>query len=724
VGSSESISLASVTDDSACCELLALYLSLNVTTPAFDNTIVSLCSGAEPDDVRCRQEFSTIVQTAPFLLRFDGDRSDATAPSSFEEQCELQAPKTPCELTAASSASFTFDTTESCCSLVGGYVSAIEENPEALPSQSLTQLLCTDASCLDDFSVSYVSDPPSDVSFPAPPSTTACNEVEEDLSATCEPLGTNAPITGVSTACCSAVAYFREVYVESMDPQDAALAGHLNTICNERGCRDGYASVLGTDILAETCDTDAEEPTPNPDNSCEYASYCVGEFCYPALPYLDGTECLSPTGAVGRCFEGVCATIPRCAKYDGGDTYAGGEGGICQLFGLELGTLVYVKPSPLSYFTAEEDEAYRTSYGLRTLDSLMQTHLAISQHTFYECQLPHLVFACSATYPRCNIVDNELGDIVDFDEALHGHLVTQQGSGNVPTRRLQSLESRYAAVPGPTCEETCEHRNSFCELSDRFLQQVMNSPPVTPRCVDARYGDDGTSATSFEFNEQFNGQRVYPSEGNESLVLDLPLRGYATEDERESQVADLLGGGDVSNSTLNLFCHPVQNLDEFAAGEGSGSGVQAGLLVCPTPYLPHPSPGLGDVPCVLPCVLPLYSTAETRQMWLAYVVPGTMGMLLCMVHLITLFFKPKKDRKKEPIFTFVYCFLGVLFGLVDTIPVIALYTDLPCEGDTILNKGDGVACTFNRVSICLLLSVSLSALFSTHPTCFGLSLRG
>jgi hypothetical protein len=92
-------------------------------------------------------------------------------------------------------------------------------------------------------------------------------------------------------------------------------------------------------------------------------------------------------------------------------------------------------------------------------------------------------------------------------------------------------------------------------------------------------------------------------------------------------------------------------------------------------------------------------------MWLAYIVPGLIGMCLCMVQLL-LNVPCKKDRKKSPVFTSVYCSLAIIFCLVDTIPVAALFTDLPCAGgNTILDKGDGALCAVNRVSICLLLSI-------------------
>ena len=147
--------------------------------------------------------------------------------------------------------------------------------------------------------------------------------------------------------------------------------------------------------------------------------------------------------------------------------------------------------------------------------------------------------------------------LVDFDETMHGHLVTRQSNdeNDAKNRRLQNDTAqieRYAAVPGPTCEETCQHRNLFCEQSDEFLQTVMNRPPVTPQCEEGRYGDVGHTQTSFEYFAQFRGQLVYPSEVNESLVLELPLSGYTTTEERDEQVTDLLQEVDSGHRAAEL----------------------------------------------------------------------------------------------------------------------------------------------------------------------------
>jgi hypothetical protein len=718
VGGSDSIRLALFEAESECCTLLTRYLSLDAATPEFDDNLGVLCSDFDPTAGRCRSEFSFVTQAAPYMLR----ASSSPNPSTFEQQCQGIAPPppaVPCDVVVASGASLEFTTTNDCCALVDGFTSATSEHSNrATPTaQSLTKALCKDQTCLDMFTASYASEGLVDSEFPAPPSAGVCSDVRNELSATCASLGDNAPVANVSLACCAGVEYFREEYAGQ--PAVGNAANHVATICNERSCFEGYSNLFGTDILENTCrNASASSPTAAPvpppqrllvaSSSCEYDSYCVGRFCYPREPHADGTLCEISSGIGGRCSGGVCQTTPRCAEYDGGDVLPGGDDGICESFGLKKGTLVYVRPSPLSYFSLEDgdDAAYSADYALSTMHTFMQTQYAIAQHTFYECQLPHLTYACSITYPRCNIVDQDVGEIVEFDELEHGYLVSRAGSGTGRRRRRMDESARYAAVPGATCEETCQHRNARCESSDDFLELTMDSPPARPQCVDGRYGDVGHPITAFDYYAQYNGQVVYPSETDQdSLVLQLPLSGYTDSSQRRDQVASVLGDSVPPPATLNVFCDPVADVNVLAAGPDSSASTDE-LLMCPSPYLARRDAGVGDVPCVLPCQLPVYSEAEMRRMWLAYITPGLIGTLLCVIELPPIFKKKIDSRNHGALFTLVYLSLAILFGLVDTIPVSTLFTDIPCgAGDTVLNKGEGIACTLNRVSVCLLLSI-------------------
>ena len=62
-----------------------------------------------------------------------------------------------------------------------------------------------------------------------------------------------------------------------------------------------------------------------------------------------------------------------------------------------------------------------------------------------------------------------------------------------------------------------------------------------------------------------------------------------------------------------------------------------------------------------------------------------------------------------------YCDIGVLYGLLNTLPTAICYTDLPCAGTTVLDKGEGYACFLNRASLALLLS--LYYWMAAHTTC-------
>jgi hypothetical protein len=111
----------------------------------------------------------------------------------------------------------------------------------------------------------------------------------------------------------------------------------------------------------------------------------------------------------------------------------------------------------------------------------------------------------------------------------------------------------------------------------------MDLPPGTPRCKDGRYGDEFHPQTAFEYFEQYKNKRVYPLM-NESLALDLPLSGYASTTQRDEQITNVLLGaidGDDANSStsvVDLFCHPIADLEVYTAGSDV---VSEELLLCP-----------------------------------------------------------------------------------------------------------------------------------------------
>jgi len=131
------------------------------------------------------------------------------------------------------------------------------------------------------------------------------------------------------------------------------------------------------------------------------------------------------------------------------------------------------------------------------------------------------------------------------------------------------------------------------------------------------------------------------------------------------------------------------------------------ILACPEPYVPHPNPGPQDIPCVLRCILPLYDMEEIRKVFWTSVVPALLGSALCCSQLVRVFYKRQTEKRKrrESLFVVIYCTLGLLYGLLHTIPVAVLFTDLPCSLDTIVDKGTGALCTLNRMSSALLISM-------------------
>jgi hypothetical protein len=768
----DNIQLVGFTADSACCQTVQRYRALGVASEAFRQNLQNLCGDADLEATRCRREFAFIVDTLPFVIRSNSSvtpKSLKAQCQSFQPPtlCNLTS-------TVNSGVSFDFDVDaagtasgtsgEDCCALVRRYV-AVEEvaagsGETTVFANSVRLALCQNLPCYDAYALAALAT--GAASFPPhPPSMGTCADLEIDFADTCEVVtgDPSTALTGVSSACClDGAEYFQTVFVLPSAP-DATLPERPQ-VCSERACFEGYSAVLGADILDATCTDDdgsadddarrrrrttashraaststpmevvpADPPraralssegsnsTAGESNSCIYDEVCdpASGVCWPGQDKPDGTTCewarssfdadgtVTPTVTMGRCSQGVCASIPRCAKYDGGDV-------VCASLGLPIGTLVFVKPSPLSYFTLEGQGGGQggidaETYGLSTLHAQMQAHVALSHHGFYECQVPHLRYACSVVYPRCAVVDNESGDVVTFNEEAHAHLLSLSPASLYQAQT--DAEAQFVALPLPTCRSTCEDRNTFCTKSDVFLQSALGNPPQTPACDGGRYGDDQHPKTDFEYFVHFEGQLVYPPK-SQSLNVAVPLTGYTTE-AQVLQRANATLQGDDDDNVAAIFCQPVL-LTETPPSDSDAGTELVSVLRCPVPYLPHPNPGLDDPPCILPCLLPLYDDGDVRSMYLAYVITGVLGMVLCLVQLAVEVKQGRLqgrsgNRQRESIFILVYCSLGVLYGFLDTLPVAVMYTDLPCTNDTVLNKGNSLACHLNRISSAILLSL-------------------
>ncbi len=101
-------------------------------------------------------------------------------------------------------------------------------------------------------------------------------------------------------------------------------------------------------------------------------------------------------------------------------------------------------------------------------------------------------------------------------------------------------------------------------------------------------------------------------------------------------------------------------------------------IVCPFPFLsPTTEALIGKVNCIKPCPVQAYSDGEYRDMWTVSSVPASLGLLLNIFMGTTMFIGGKKAFRAVP-FNLKMCVAdGLLYGIIDTLPVLFLGEDLP-----------------------------------------------
>jgi hypothetical protein len=102
------------------------------------------------------------------------------------------------------------------------------------------------------------------------------------------------------------------------------------------------------------------------------------------------------------------------------------------------------------------------------------------------------------------------------------------------------------------------------------------------------------------------------------------------------------------------------------------------LFVCPLPFLPPTTEALiGKVNCIKPCPVQAYSDGEYHDMWIVSSAPASLGLLLNIFMTTTMFIGGKKAFRAVP-FNLKMCVAdGLLYGIIDTLPVLFLGEDLP-----------------------------------------------
>ena len=101
-------------------------------------------------------------------------------------------------------------------------------------------------------------------------------------------------------------------------------------------------------------------------------------------------------------------------------------------------------------------------------------------------------------------------------------------------------------------------------------------------------------------------------------------------------------------------------------------------VVCPFPFLPPTTEALiGKVNCIKPCPVQAYSDGEYHDMWTVSSAPASLGFLLNIFMATTMFIGGKKAFRALP-FNLKMCVAdGLLYGIIDTLPVLILAEGLP-----------------------------------------------
>jgi hypothetical protein len=101
-------------------------------------------------------------------------------------------------------------------------------------------------------------------------------------------------------------------------------------------------------------------------------------------------------------------------------------------------------------------------------------------------------------------------------------------------------------------------------------------------------------------------------------------------------------------------------------------------VACPSPFVPSTTDELiGKVNCIKPCPVHAYSNEEYRDMWIVSSVPACLGLLFNIYMALTWYMGGKKSFQAVN-FNLKMCVLcGLLYGIIDTIPVLILGEELP-----------------------------------------------
>jgi hypothetical protein len=122
----------------------------------------------------------------------------------------------------------------------------------------------------------------------------------------------------------------------------------------------------------------------------------------------------------------------------------------------------------------------------------------------------------------------------------------------------------------------------------------------------------------------------------------------------------------------------------------------------------------GNAECAFSCPSSAFTTGQYKQQFIAHTVPGLVSLVLNATMLVGLVAMGKKLRKNTPLLLRWSFLLGLLYGLVNTVPVAVLKHDLSCNcsvsgtselDGTELCQGQNLLCTLSSLGVFLPIGI-------------------
>jgi hypothetical protein len=282
---------------------------------------------------------------------------------------------------------------------------------------------------------------------------------------------------------------------------------------------------------------------------------------------------------------------------------------------------------------------------------------------------------------------------LDGDEEAISRYESQMAS-LTPTMRIPLDIIFFRDIPRPL---DAPFRLFDCDVSGGDRDQIADEDAVASFIVGRWPATHADNPMSLEFPVGMSTSAMWPEESSQYLLGDV-----------EVEVACFIPGVTEVISEVN----------------------------CPLPFLSSTEEGT-NAPCVFACPVPAYDSDQYSAMWSITVLLGLWGLSLNgMNHipslpphspdvpltsssplkyppvwmLATWWLGGKKSFKEVKPQLKACVYFGLLYGFVETVPVLLLSSDLPCDSGCTTEEcvGGGALCAINRASIYILLGILIN----------------